>query len=182
MIQFCTCLACCIPTYGHLNFLPAKTNNNICCCSHCFWNSLLHVCMSHLHCLGSKTESLEHFCVSVGILQSLPLELDGRKSPIDLRELFLITFLPLQSLYSRCTDKKRGWWVQSTVTHTFIEREDLGSNTCTANRYMVGVSYSTVYVTTGQTGHEQQELGCREESCSEQLAVFVLMEQDSLIW
>lgn len=61
----------------------------------------LHVFMCRLHGLGSKAHVFEHFCVCVGVLQSLPLELDGGERAVDLGELLFVPLLSFQSLKSR---------------------------------------------------------------------------------
>lgn len=57
-----------------------------------------HVFVCSLHSLCCESHILEHLGVSVGVLQCLPLELDGGQSSIDLGQLLLIAFLPLQCL------------------------------------------------------------------------------------
>lgn len=57
--------------------------------------------MGVLHGLGSVADVLQHLCVSVGVLQSVSLELDGRQRSVDLGELLLVPFLSFQSLQSR---------------------------------------------------------------------------------
>lgn len=57
--------------------------------------------MGKLHGLGSEANILEHFSVSVGILQRISLELYGRQRSIDLGKLLLVPLLSFQSLKSR---------------------------------------------------------------------------------
>lgn len=58
----------------------------------------IHVLVSVLHGLGGEAHVLEHFCVSVGVLQSFSLILNGGQGAVDLSQLLLITLLPLQGL------------------------------------------------------------------------------------
>lgn len=57
--------------------------------------------MGVLHRLGSVADVLQHFCVGIGVLQSISLELNGRQRSVDLRQLLLVPFLSFQSLQSR---------------------------------------------------------------------------------
>lgn len=61
-------------------------------------HKIVHVLVSILHGLGGEAHVLEHLCVSVGILQSFSLVLDGRQSAVDLKQLLFVTLLPLQCL------------------------------------------------------------------------------------
>lgn len=54
--------------------------------------------MRSLHCLCSVAHVLEHFRVGVGVLERLPLELDGGQRTVDLSQLLLIALFPLQGL------------------------------------------------------------------------------------
>lgn len=65
-----------------------------------------HVVVGSLHGLGGIAHVLEHLCVGVGILQGLPLELDGGQGAIDLRQLLLIPLLALQSLQGRWREER----------------------------------------------------------------------------
>lgn len=62
--------------------------------------------MGKLHGLGSEANILEHFSVSVGVLQRVSLELYGRQRSIDLGKLLLVPLLSFQSLKSRWEEQK----------------------------------------------------------------------------
>lgn len=61
-----------------------------------------HVLVCCLHGLGGVAHVLQHLRVGVGVLQRLPLELDGGQRPVDLGQLLLVALLPLQGLERRC--------------------------------------------------------------------------------
>ena len=54
--------------------------------------------MDPLDGLGGVAHVLQDLRVGAGVLQRLPLELDGGQGPVDLGQLLLVTFLPLQGL------------------------------------------------------------------------------------
>lgn len=58
----------------------------------------LHIFVRGLHGFSSKAHVFEDFCVGVGVLQSLPLELDGGQRPVNLSQLLLVPLFPLQGL------------------------------------------------------------------------------------
>ena len=62
----------------------------------------LQVLVSRLECLGSKAHVLQHFSVSLGILQSFSLKLYGGEGAIDLSQLLLKALLPLKSHQGSC--------------------------------------------------------------------------------
>lgn len=66
----------------------------------------IHVLVSVLHGLGGEAHVLEHFCVSVGILQSFSLIFDGGQGAVDLSQLLLITLLPLEGLEGSLRKKR----------------------------------------------------------------------------
>lgn len=66
----------------------------------------LHFFMLMLHCFGSHAHIFEDFSVGVGILQRLPLVLDGGQRPVDLIELFLIALFSLQGLEGSCMQRQ----------------------------------------------------------------------------
>lgn len=61
-----------------------------------------HVVVGSLHGLGGVAHVLEHLGVGVGVLQGLPLELDGGQRAVDLCQLLLIPLLALQRLEGGC--------------------------------------------------------------------------------
>lgn len=52
--------------------------------------------MGDLECVGRLTHDAENFSIRVGVLQSLPLELNGGQGSINLLQLLLVTLLPFQ--------------------------------------------------------------------------------------
>lgn len=78
--------------------------------THCLMVIILvhsHVLVDALDGLGSVAHGLQDLSVGVGILQCLPLELDGGEGPVNLSELLLKALLPLQCLEGR-------WWYRGT--------------------------------------------------------------------
>lgn len=73
--------------------------------------------MSVLHGLGGEAHVLEHFCVSVGVLQSFSLILDGGQSAVDLSQLLFITLLPLQGLEGSLRKQITTICTQESITH-----------------------------------------------------------------
>lgn len=51
--------------------------------------------MSGFHGFSSKAHVLQHFSVSVGILQGFPLKFDGRQRAVYLGKLLLVPLLTL---------------------------------------------------------------------------------------
>ena len=78
----------------------------------------LHVFVGRLHGLGGEAHVLEDLCVGVGVLQGLPLELDGGQGAVDLGQLLLITLLPFQRL--------QGGWIKERGRET--ERSAYGGH------------------------------------------------------
>lgn len=68
---------------------------------------LVHVFMGRLHGLSSKAHVLEYFSVSIGILQSLSLKLNGGQCAVNLGKLLLISLLSFQRLKSRWGETER---------------------------------------------------------------------------
>lgn len=56
--------------------------------------------MGLFHGTGRVRHGLEHFRIGGGVLEGLPLELNGGERPIDLGQLLLVALLPLEGLQS----------------------------------------------------------------------------------
>ena len=69
--------------------------------SHTHTHTHSQVLVSSLEGLCSIAHVLEHFSVSLCILQRLSLELNGGEGPINLLQLFLQSLLPLQRIQGR---------------------------------------------------------------------------------
>lgn len=81
----------------------------------CWKKVPLHVLVSSFHGFSSKAHVLEHLCVCVGILQRLPLELNGGQRAVDLRQLLLVSLLAFQGLKSSCwQDRESKFQVSDT--------------------------------------------------------------------
>lgn len=80
---------------------------------------LSHVFVGRLHGLCGEAHVFEHFRVGVGILQRLPLELDGWQRAVNLGQLLLVPLLSFQSLQRRWGQTEEVWgWAQTRTRVT----------------------------------------------------------------
>lgn len=78
----------------------------VCACARSCVHVLSQLFVRGLHGLGGEAHVLQHFRVGVGVLERLPLELDGGQRAVDLLQLLAVAFFPLQGLQCRCGDRK----------------------------------------------------------------------------
>ena len=76
--------------------------------------------MDPLDGLGGVAHVLQDLRVGAGVLQRLPLELDGGQGPVDLGQLLLVALLPLQGL--------EGAWEHQEWIRSGSDRTRAGSN------------------------------------------------------
>ena len=57
------------------------------------------VLVGRLQRFGSEGHVVQDLCIGLGVLQGLSLELDGRKSSVDLLKLFLQSLFPFQGIH-----------------------------------------------------------------------------------